>query len=225
MRDLMIYHGSQQIIKKPVFGEGKAHNDYGLGFYCTEHLDLAKEWACSTELDGYTNKYRLPMSDLRVFSLSSGETHIMNWLALLLMNRSFRISSDLAREAKEYIIAEFNMDIQHFDVIKGYRADDSYFSFAQSFLNGGMSLEQLSKAMKLGNLGEQIVLKSEKAFSHLVYVNSEKADARLYQPRRELRDIQAKKDLIVLRHKKASDETYVLDMLRERWKNDDARLQ
>ncbi len=39
-----IYHGSKDIIEKPVFGYGKTYNDYGLGFYCTDSLDMAKEW-------------------------------------------------------------------------------------------------------------------------------------------------------------------------------------
>ena len=38
-----IYHGSPNLIERPVFGEGKVHNDYGRGFYCTEHAELAKE--------------------------------------------------------------------------------------------------------------------------------------------------------------------------------------
>ena len=38
-----IYHGSPKVIERLVFGEGKVHNDYGRGFYCTEHAELAKE--------------------------------------------------------------------------------------------------------------------------------------------------------------------------------------
>ena len=37
-----LYHGSSKIIKAPMFGVGKRYNDYGLGFYCTESLDMAK---------------------------------------------------------------------------------------------------------------------------------------------------------------------------------------
>ncbi|MBR2627880.1 MAG: DUF3990 domain-containing protein, partial [Peptococcaceae bacterium] len=38
----------------------------------------------------------------------------------------------------------------------GYRADDSYFSFANAFLNNTLSLRQLEKAMMLGKHGEQV---------------------------------------------------------------------
>ena len=42
----------------------------------------------------------------------------------------------------------------------GYRADDSYFSFASDFINGAISYRQLCNAMCLGKLGQQFVLKS-----------------------------------------------------------------
>ncbi len=47
MSKLILYHGSQVILQTPIFGAGKSYNDYGLGFYCTEHIELAKEWACN----------------------------------------------------------------------------------------------------------------------------------------------------------------------------------
>ena len=53
---LTIFHGSRRIIEKPVWGEGNPHNDYGLGFYCTESLELAKEWGVSDETDGFANE-------------------------------------------------------------------------------------------------------------------------------------------------------------------------
>ena len=39
-----LYHGSEKIIQKPIYGQGKKYNDYGLGFYCTDSIDMAKEW-------------------------------------------------------------------------------------------------------------------------------------------------------------------------------------
>lgn len=52
-KTLTLYHGSSLIIERPQFGKGNPFNDYGLGFYCTETLELAKEWACSMEQDGF----------------------------------------------------------------------------------------------------------------------------------------------------------------------------
>ena len=60
---MLIYHGSNKIIEKPAFGLGKIHNDYGQGFYCTESIELAKEWACDRMRDGYANAYELDIRD------------------------------------------------------------------------------------------------------------------------------------------------------------------
>lgn len=65
-------------------------------------------------------------------------------------------------------------------MIIGYRADDSYFSFAKDFINNTISVQQLAKAMNLGNLGMQIVLKSQKAFEKIKYITYEIADYRKY---------------------------------------------
>ena len=93
MSKLTVYHGSPVIIEKPQFGVGNPNNDYGLGFYCTETLDLAKEWACSAETDGYANKYEIDTTGLSILNLSSDEYSILHWLALLMKYRKFRIST------------------------------------------------------------------------------------------------------------------------------------
>ena len=49
-----LFHGSDHIIETPIYGVGKKHNDYGQGFYCTEDIALAKEWAVSEEKDDET---------------------------------------------------------------------------------------------------------------------------------------------------------------------------
>ncbi len=226
MQELILYHGSQSIIDQPRFGVGKAYNDYGLGFYCTENIEIAKEWACTAGGGGFANQYNLHTDGLRLFSLSSEEMHILNWLAVLLQNRTFRLSSDLAAEAKEYMLAEFLPDLSPYDVICGYRADDSYFSFATAFLGGGLSLGQLSKAMRLGKLGEQVVLKSEKAFSSLEFLGYSQAEQAVYYPMRGARDSSARNALKEERRQaRASDGVYMIDILREEWKNDDQRLR
>lgn len=46
------------IIEHPQFGYGKPYNDYGMGFYCTENPDMAKEWGVGFNHNGYANQYR-----------------------------------------------------------------------------------------------------------------------------------------------------------------------
>ena len=223
---LTLYHGSASIIEKPVFGAGKPYNDYGLGFYCTEYIELAKEWACSAELDGYANRYEFHTEGLSVLSLTGGEYTILHWLAILLENRKFRTGASVAESAKRYLLENFLTDYRNYDVIKGYRADDSYFSFATAFLNNTISLSKLEKAMQLGALGEQVVAVSKEAFERFSFVQAEFSPKEIYYPKKLARDTAAREEF--LREREAFfelTEVYMIDILREGWKADDKRLQ
>lgn len=133
MGKIILYHGSPEIVERPEYGKGKPYNDYGKGFYCTEHLELAKEWACTENVDGYANRYEIDTVGLSILNLSSERYTILNWLALLMQHRRARLSTPIARRGKEYLIQNFLPEYQNYDIIVGYRADDSYFSFARSF--------------------------------------------------------------------------------------------
>lgn len=226
MSKIVVYHGSSFVIEKPQFGVGNPNNDYGLGFYCTESLDLAKEWACSAEVDGYANKYNLDMKGLSVLSLTDGGYNILNWLSILLENRKFRVGGDIARLARSYILDNFSVSYKDYDVIKGYRADDSYFSFASSFLNNTISLPQLERAMALGRLGEQVVAMTEKSFNALSFEDAIAASREIYYPMKLARDTAAREEFRVEKERgSVLTETYILDIIRQGWKNDDERLQ
>ena len=86
---MIIYHGSSKIIANPKLGSGKIHNDYGQGFYCTESIELAKEWACDQMRDGYANAYELNLKDLKVLNLNDKKYTVLHWLAVLVQNRTF----------------------------------------------------------------------------------------------------------------------------------------
>lgn len=97
----------------------------------------------------------------------------------------------MARRAKQYLIDYFSINVNAYDLIIGYRADDSYFDYAESFLNNTISVEQLAQAMRLGKLGEQIVIKSQFAFSNLKFEGYEVADKNQYYDLRKARNDEA----------------------------------
>lgn len=226
-KDLVIYHGSQQIVEVPKFGVGKTYNDYGQGFYCTESIELAKEWACPIKNDGYSNKYVLHFEGLNVMHLTNGEYNILNWLAILLKNRKFDITSPVGNSAREFILERFLPNTDNIDVMIGYRADDSYFSFAEDFVNNVISLRDLERAMQLGSLGEQIVLLSERSFKQIEFVGQEIADYREYYYKRAERDKNAREEYVSQKKnlQQLINDVFVLDIIREDMKNDDLRLQ
>lgn len=225
---MILYHGSSEIIETPVYGYGSDKNDYGRGFYCTESSELAKEWACPTVKDGFANKYEFNISELKVLYLNKEGYNILNWIAILLNNRVFQKRSPISRQASAYILKEFLPDISGYDVIWGYRADDSYFSYAKDFLNNVISVSQLSQAMKLGELGEQIVLMSPKAFDNIKFIEYEIADGSIYNSKRMKRENRAKKEYLNNHgadFKINPEDLYVRDILAGQVKNNDPRLR
>ena len=225
MKKNILYHGSSKIIQSPKFGEGKIYNDYGQGFYCTEYLELAKEWACTYNIQGYANKYELNLEGLKVINLSSKEYTVLNWLAILMENRIVNLSNPIQKRAKEYLLNNFLPNYKDYDVIIGYRADDAYFLFARAFISNEISLSQLSLAMKLGKLGMQYCLKSRKAFNQLKFVDYLVADNMVYYNKKKTRDDNARNEYLKELENSDLNGLYMRDIIREGIKNDDKRLR
>ena len=212
MKDIL-YHGSYEIVKKPEYGKGRLNNDYGRGFYCTKHIELAKEWASSTTSKGYVNAYEIDLSKLQVLNLLEDKYHILHWLALLLSNREITANAPITKQGIKYIKDNYLIDTSKYDVVVGYRADDSYFSFARDFLNNTITLQQLSNAMKLGSLKEQYVLISPKAFKQIIYLESIEVDTSIYFRKREDRDYKARKEYFELQTTLDKDGIYLRDIM------------
>ena len=220
---ITLYHGSEQLVEEPTFGKGRVNNDFGLGFYCTESEALAKEWAVSSLRSGFANRYTLDTEYLNILNLNSPDYTILNWIAVLVVHRLFSIKTPVARRAKRYLIDHFGVNVNAYDLITGYRADDSYFDYAESFLNNGVSVEQLARAMRLGKLGEQIVVKSQFAFSRLRYEGFDVAEKEKYYVLRKARDEEANRAYLEMLEEE-SDGLYIQDIMRGGIRNDDPRI-
>lgn len=221
----IIYHGSQFVVEQPVFGVGKVHNDYGLGFYCAESCDLAKEWAVSEEHDGFVNRYELNLKGLKVLNLARRPYNALHWLTVLVENRIFDMDGDVISSAANFLRMNFAVDYESADVIIGYRADDNYFSFARGFLNGTLSYEQLCRAIRLGGLGLQLVLKSRKAFASLRSLGCEPALRKDCLKTRRDREDAARREFVEIRNRGFDPKgLYMVNILQQEIKGDDPRL-
>ena len=227
MDKIILLHGSNQVVEVPELSQGSIHNDYGQGFYCTRLKEMAKEWACKNQKDGFVNRYELDMDGLRVLNLSDGNHTVLNWIAVLLKNRTFRLRSPIAVDAREYLIEHFAIDTGAYDVIVGYRADDSYFQYAESFVENTLPLRSLNKALTLGKLGLQTVLVSEKAFRQLRFIDAEPVDRTIYYPKFFDRDTKARQTFTseIANSRSYRDDIFVLDILREEMRDGDQRIQ
>lgn len=225
MSRLVLYHGSLDIIREPVYGKGKLYNDYGRGFYCTEHEELAKEWACTEVAAGFVSKYLIETDNLSILNLSSEEYTILHWLALLVKYRRLRAAAPVMRRGAQWLEDHFLIDISGYDAIVGYRADDSYFSFARAFLNNEISISQLSYAMRFGKLGEQFVLKSPKAFEEIHFQSFRAVNHDQYYTLRKDRDNEARAAYQAELEKEDVDGLYMREIIREEVRPDDPRIR
>lgn len=172
-----LYHGSPFIIQSPEYGKGNIHNDYGLGFYCTNSKALAKEWAAKRSGSGYVNHYFLRDDKLRILDLTNPPfNNVLHWVALLMNNRE--LSNDLINNFPrelDYLKKNYLIDLSEYDVVIGYRADDSYFHFPEAFVRSQITLESLNSIFLAGDLGKQYVLISQRAFKLLKFDSYEQA--------------------------------------------------
>lgn len=212
-----IYHGSEFIIEKPTIGKGNIHNDYGLGFYCCSNRELAKEWAAKKSGHGFINKYVIRDDRLKILDLTKPpHDNVLYWVALLMANRD--LSSDLVdnfpKELK-YLKEKYLINVNEYDVVIGFRADDSYFHFPEAFVRSDITLQSLNTIFKAGGLGKQYVLISQRAFNLLRFQEYEEVfeESRLdYYKRRTTAD---KVFADLLKADRYSDGTRLRDMIKD----------
>ena len=217
MGKIILYHGSPNKVVVTQFGFGEGKHDYGKGFYLTENIELAKEWAVCRpdETNGWVHKYELDTTNLKVLDFQ--EHDILSWLAELMKHRD---ASDSRRYKvlSQKFIAEYGIDTSEYDVIKGWRANASYFYIAKEFVRDNIDIEILEKLLSLGGLGIQYCIKSELAYSKLAEIEDGpiSVDYSEFNEKYNERDIIARKKMRELVDSDANKVTNVFSTLFER---------
>ena len=217
MKKITLYHGTPDKIVVPTFGKGEEKHDYGRGFYLTESIDLAKEWAVCrpNELNGYVHRYELDTDGLIILDFQ--EKGVLAWLAELMKHRDAADSKRYRMLAKKFI-AKYGVDTDKYDVIKGWRANASYFYIAKEFVRDNIDIDILEELLSLGGLGLQYCIKSKAAYANL----REKSDELLVVPYAEFndrynqRDVSARNNMRELVDSDANKVTKVFSTLFER---------
>lgn len=166
MKNIILYHGSPNKIVQPVYGLGDEKHDYGKGFYLTESMNLAKEWAVCrpNEMNGWVHAFKLDITGLQILDFT--QYHVLNWLAELMKHRDASDSKRYRMLASKFI-AKYGIDTSHYDVIKGWRANASYFYIAKEFVRDNIDVDILEELLSLGGLGIQYCIKSKLAYTRL----------------------------------------------------------
>lgn len=217
MGKIILYHGSPNKVVVPQFGFGEDKHDYGKGFYLTDNIELAKEWAVCRpdETNGWVHKYELETDDLKILDFQ--KHNILSWLAELMKHRDASDSKRYKVLSKKFI-AEYGIDTREYDVIKGWRANASYFYIAKEFVRDNIDIEILEELLSLGGLGIQYCIKSELAYSKLAEVENGliSVDYSEFNEKYNERDIIARKRMRELVDSDANKVTNVFSTLFER---------
>jgi len=170
---IRLFHGSPDPDFKPVFGSGRDYHDYGNAFYCTNDFESAAEWAClrKTIETAYVYEYDLLIPgniSPKVEVLNFDKLDTVYWLSALLEHR---VDDDYRAELYERsmdFVEKYPTNCDKYDIIHGWRANDRHFAIIRDFLNTLITLETAREAIMYGDLGKQVVVKSERAYSWLL---------------------------------------------------------
>ena len=214
---ITLYHGSPNKVVIPQYGCGDDKHDYGRGFYLTDDIELAKEWAVCRpdEKNGWVHKYELECDGLKILDFK--EYDVLAWLAELMKHRD-AADSKRYRMLAEKFIAKYGKDTDEYDVIKGWRADASYFYIAKEFVRDNIDIDILEELLLLGGLGTQYCVKSERAYSRLHEITGELLSVEYaeFNDRYNKRDVEARENMRDLVNSDANTVTNVFSTLLER---------
>ena len=196
MGEIVLYHGSFNKVVVPQYGLGETKHDYGKGFYLTENVELAKEWAVCRpdETNGWVHKFELDTKDLKVLDFQ--QYNVLSWLAELMKHRDAADTRRYKMLSKKFI-AKYGIDTSEYDVIKGWRANASYFYIAKEFVRDNIDMDILEELLSLGGLEIQYCIKSELAYSKLTKIEDGLicVDYNEFNEKYNKRDINARKNM------------------------------
>ncbi len=167
---MRVFHGSDHEVRHPQYMGGKADNDYGNGFYTTEYEDRAGSWAVlnGDSKRSIVNVYELNTDVLKTLDLN--EHGVLAWIAEVVANRG--MNQEAAGIVGKQLASLYRVNTEDYDLIQGYRADDSYTQVIEAFLMNQINTYEVERLFYKGDLGNQIFLKSQRAFEHIEWIDS-----------------------------------------------------
>lgn len=170
MENIKVFHGSDHVIKFPKYLGGKEDNDYGNGFYLTEYEERARSWAAlnGNPRTAIVNEYELDLQGIQILDLN--DYGVLAWIAEVVSHRG--TNQEAASIVGNRLVETYKINTDGYDVVKGYRADDSYTQVIEAFLLNQINVAEVERLFYKGSLGNQMFLKSEKAFLQIKWKRS-----------------------------------------------------
>ena len=145
--EIILYHGSRQIVEFPEVRIACFNKDFYYGFYCTLFLEQAKRWAVRFDNGGVINEYvYVPDDTLKILKFPEMTEE---WL-------DFIVSCRLGKP-------------HDYDIVEGPMANDTIFNFVQNFADGKISREAFWALAKFKRPTHQISFHTIRALTTLKF--------------------------------------------------------
>ena len=172
---VFLYHGTydpngMQNIKRILHDDiqstipARRNTDFGPATYLTNRVTQAMEWATRRKTDGWLCSFTLDLSGLNVLNLDPRHEPPLRWIAELIYNRDFK---DISQNEWNYVVRNWRINPDGYDIILGYTADDKYISMFRDFFTNNLSFIGLCKAAMLGDLGYQYAVRTHNGYNAL----------------------------------------------------------
>lgn len=147
-KEIVLYHGSKEIVEWPEIRITKYNKDFYFGFYCTTIAEQATRWATRFDGKGFLNEY------------------------LYTPNETLSVKSfpEMSEEWLNFIVACRCGKPHDYDIVEGPMANDTIFNYVQNFVDGKISREAFWNLAKFKRPTHQISFHTAKALTTLKFV-------------------------------------------------------
>ena len=111
---------------------------------------------------------------------------------MVFTQQNMKIEQEAASIVGKRLVELYRPDSSNFDVIKGYRADDSYTQVVEAFLLNQINIQEVERLFYKGSLENQVFFKSEKAFEKIQWIESYEVEL---QEEHKIADIHARREV------------------------------
>lgn len=155
---MIVYHGSDIVVEKPILIKPKHTLDFGAGFYTTTNKKQAVSFAHKVML----------RNDSKTKAVSSYEIDLDK------MERTFGVLKFNAPDAEwlDFVFANRQgiYNGKQYDVVVGAVADDTIYRVFSLYEAGLLTKEETLERLKIRKLYDQVTFCTEKALSQLKYI-------------------------------------------------------
>jgi len=159
---MLVYHGSNVVVKKPRLIIPNRALDFGNGFYTTSNMEQAVSFASNVvnrnegcgipTINHYEVDFDKILNEFFVLKFDNADD---NWLDFVYANRTAKYSG------KQY------------DIIIGPVANDTVYRVFRLFESGDIDRDTVKKRLKTTRLFNQITFSTERAIAELKFIKSE----------------------------------------------------